>query len=143
MDNIFNKLSELLPDVFITEIDGNNIIFQQENDIGCIEYKRTLTNTNDFKLEKYATQMQYRIFQNVNKHFAIYYIGIDDDGSIVGISENDIIKNLELFNKIVNIIGAEIISVFIIKMIVLNDIRLIIRIKIKKNDDLELYLIDF
>ena len=128
-ENILIQISDIVSDAFVTQINGNDIIFQPENDLGYIEYKRTLLLANDYKLQKYATQMQFRVYQNIEKNIAIYYIGIDDDGTIIGINNNDILENILKFKTIVDIINAKIISIFIIDM----DDKKIIRSKVIKN----------
>ena len=48
---------------------------------GNIEYKLKLDNRN--KIEKLATQMNWRLIEGYNmynKHEAIYYLGITNDG---------------------------------------------------------------
>ena len=74
-------------------------MFKPENDNGFIEYKRDLINMNKNKIEKYASQMRYRVAEG--EGLAYYLIGIDDNGEIYGIkSYNKTILNLQ---KIVHV----------------------------------------
>ena len=72
-------------------------MFPPENDEGCIEYKVTLLELSKIKILKYATQMKWRL-QEGNGN-CIYILGIKDNGTIQGISDNNIdykINNLKL-----------------------------------------------
>ncbi|BCS83448.1 putative GTP-binding protein [Cotonvirus japonicus] len=132
--NIIELINEKFPKLFITELTDNNLRFRPENDEGFIEYKRTLTHCDDSKIEQYATQMKWRIMQNLKKQRAIYYIGIDDNGTIVGLSQNDIIESVSCFVKIANIIGASIIGVRLIYIENLTIIKIGVIIKKIKDD---------
>jgi len=46
---------------------------------GNIEYKRYLINVDSTRLEQLATQMKCRLSEGDNQ--AIYYLGVDDDGT--------------------------------------------------------------
>lgn len=73
---------------------------ENESDFGNIEYKRTISNITKEKMISYASQMKYRILQG--NHIAYYYIGINDDGSVHGLTDL-IAKTIEDFNDIVKI----------------------------------------
>ncbi|OAF67725.1 hypothetical protein A3Q56_04541, partial [Intoshia linei] len=62
---------------------GVVVCFDPEPSLGNVEYKRKLTNIGDERLKHLITQMNWRIGEGNGK--AIYMIGIDDDGSIVGL----------------------------------------------------------
>jgi hypothetical protein len=72
----------------------------KESDFGNIEYKRTIIGIDYKKIISYASQMIYRVSQG--NHNAYYYIGINDDGSVYGISESDLENTIKTFNLIVN-----------------------------------------
>ena len=57
---------------------------------GNIEYKQELSNMDLNKIQKYATQMKYRLQEGDGS--AIYYIGVQDDGTIIGVP-NQLIKS--------------------------------------------------
>lgn len=60
-------------------------MLEPENDDGNTEYKLRLTDLDDDKVNKRATQMKYRINEGMGEAF--YYIGVCDDGTILGINE--------------------------------------------------------
>ncbi len=65
-----------------------------ENDDGCIEYKWSLCNTTKKKLIKLGTQMLWRVFQNNTEEYALYYIGVHDNGNVEGLNKIDFIKTI-------------------------------------------------
>ena len=72
----------------------------QELDDGNIEYKRCLINIELHRIEEYITQMKWRLSEGDGE--AIYYIGIEDDGSFYEWSENDKNDSLKMMKKIVS-----------------------------------------
>lgn len=106
---------------------------------GHIEYKRTLTNGSGYKIEQYATQMRWRIMQNYKDNVGIYYIGVDDDGTIVGLSETDIFENIKKFVEIVKIIKGSITG---IHLIIHKDNSLFLKIEVKSKLNIN-HQIDF
>ncbi len=58
-----------------------------EQDDGNIEYKRKLSDDSPERIERLATQMRYRCNEGGSE--CIYNLGVDDDGTIVGISETE------------------------------------------------------
>jgi GTPase len=132
MNNIKNTLSELNPNLYIVSIRDDRLQLPKENDYGSIEYKRTLSECDDPKAEKYATQMKWRGGQN-HKGLATYYIGVDDDGTLCGLTSDEIVEALEWLVKISNIINASIIKIEIIQCLDLTVLR--VNIKMKKLTD--------
>jgi GTPase len=65
---------------------------------GNIEYKLKLTNLDDEKLEKRATQMKYRIHEGSGE--AIYMIGVLDNGLVQGIEEKEYLETIDNLKKI-------------------------------------------
>ncbi|AGF85062.1 hypothetical protein QJ854_gp720 [Moumouvirus goulette] len=100
-----NIIKEKYPKLFIKEIFDDEFKLPPEKDIGNIEYKRALLHCDEKKTEQYATQMKWRISE-VRKLKAIYFIGVDDDGTIYGLSENELVESLDKFVEIANKIGA-------------------------------------
>lgn len=82
----------------------HNDVLEKEDDEGNIEYKWRLINLDKEKLIQYSNQMKFRITEGEGK--AIYEIGINDDGVLIGLNEKDFKETVENFNKIVNEIGA-------------------------------------
>ncbi|AEQ60825.1 GTP-binding protein-like protein [Acanthamoeba castellanii mamavirus] len=131
--NVMESLRNSHPKLYIREISNDNITFPCEDNNGWIEYKRTLTECDDLKIQQYATQMRWRISQNKRQR-AVYYIGLDDDGSIYGLSGKAIIDNLDYFVKITNIINASIFSVLLINVNGSTIIKIGVTIKKLKDD---------
>lgn len=77
-----------------------------ENDEGNIEYKRYLINLNDSKLNSLATQMKFRIEEG--NGLAIYYLGVNDNGTPYNLLKEQRKETLENFKKIVKIIDCKI-----------------------------------
>ena len=77
-----------------------NINFEKEKDEGNIEYKLHLNNLSDIKIEKYSTQLKYRIIEG--KGYAIYIVGIYDNGILNGVKNisNTICQMNNICNKI-------------------------------------------
>ena len=139
--DIVSEIKKKYPKFYVIQIlnDNNNIKFSPENDDGDIEYKRTLVACSIKKEESYATQMRWRILNNKN-HCATYYIGVDDDGTIIGLNTTDVIECICRFVPIAKKINASISRVEIIN---LNGIRYIIKICVKNKKIKDNYIVDF
>jgi GTPase len=81
--------------------DTHNFFFidylEKEKNDGNIEYKRELLNLDDDIINRRMTQMKYRIYEGSGE--ALYFIGVTDDGKLIGLNEKEYIqsiKNLEL-----------------------------------------------
>src|SRR5437868_13415790 len=111
MSNIITEIKTRFPKLFVTEIMNNCLSFEPEKTDGFIEYKRTLVDCNDTKAQKYATQMRWRITENIKSQCATYFIGVDDDGTIIGLTHEDIINCIERFVSIAQSISASIIAI--------------------------------
>lgn len=111
---------------FITTIN-NKRVFRRENPIGHVEYKRTLTNSDDYRLQKYATQMLWRATENKQKRGAVYYIGVDDDGRINGLTVSEIFESIEKLLLICDMVMASIAHIIFI----LVDGKIIIRCNVR------------
>lgn len=87
-----------------------------ENDEGNKEYKRYLKikkeQPDDF-YNKRASQMKYRLLEGEGK--ALYMIGIEDDGSALGIPISDLLITIKNIKIICDIINAKIKAVRIYK----------------------------
>ena len=79
-----------------------------ENDYGNIEYKRKLDPKNQTRFSRLQTQMLWRLYEGNNE--AVYFLGIDDDGQISGLTKEDLDKSIEIFNKLVKHCKASITS---------------------------------
>ena len=70
---------------------------EKEKDDGNIEYKRELINLDEDTINRRVTQMKYRIYEGLGE--ALYFIGVTDDGKLLGLNEYEYdqsVKNLEL-----------------------------------------------
>ena len=126
---IINDLKSKFPKLFIKEITTNDLKFEPEVDEGSVEYKRTLANCTKNKIEKYASQMIWRINENFHKQCATYFIGVDDNGAIIGLSNDDIIACVTCFVSITKSIEASISAIHIIHVKELSIIKIGVRIK--------------
>jgi GTPase len=84
-----------------------------ENDEGNIEYKRYLVNLDELRIEQLSTQMKWRIAEGEGQ--AIYYIGINDDGTPYNMTACEKKESLNNFTTLLNKNNAEIINFDIIK----------------------------
>lgn len=69
--------------------------YPPEDHYGNIEYKRSLVDKSDNRIACIATQMRMRLHEGHGE--AIYVIGVDDDGSIVGVNDDEF---TESFNNL-------------------------------------------
>jgi GTPase len=118
----------------INEITNDDMIFGAENDNGFIEYKRSIIDSTNKKIFKYASQMRWRITENSDL-FAIYYIGVADDGSIIGI--DDINGTINILNRVAAEINANIFKLDIINILS----KKILRAYIELNDEVDQFLV--
>ena len=75
-------------------------IFPKEDYYGNIEYKRYFYFKDYHRFQKYTTQLNYRLHEGNGR--AIYIIGIDDNGTILGLSDNQIKENINFFLEMCN-----------------------------------------
>jgi len=69
-----------------------------ENDTGNIEYKLKLIDKDNNRIETLATQMRYRCAEGEGE--CIYNLGIEDDGTMTGITEKEYIETIKNINII-------------------------------------------
>jgi small GTP-binding protein len=80
---------------------------------GNIEYKRQLNNASVIRNRKLTSQMLWRMDEGKRNNGipdAIYYIGIDDDGKISGLSIKELNDSLNNFYKLVKSCDAEVVD---------------------------------
>ncbi|AYV84953.1 MAG: putative GTP-binding protein [Satyrvirus sp.] len=136
---IVELIKEKFPKLFVTEIRNDNLKFCPEPSLGHVEYKRTLIRCNKDKEEKYASQMKWRITENYQKQCAIYYIGVDDDGTIIGLSGDEIFDCVARFVSIAQSIKASVTGIQIIHINELSIIKIWVKMKKISNS----YLVEF
>ena len=159
--NFLLDIKQKFPKLFFTEIFTDKYILSAEKDDGFIEYKRTLIDCDEKKTQKYATQMRWRISENIKTQCATYFLGVDDDGTIIGLDrlcdkqgknsknkcsnlnllhdENELEICIEKFVKIASSIGASITRIDIIHVKKSTILKIIVKIKKIKNN----FLVDF
>ena len=76
---------------------------------GNKEYKRKLCSLSRYRFQQLQSQMKWRI--NEGNGVAIYYIGVDDDGSIVKLNTKDKKESLKNVKKIASQINAYVESI--------------------------------
>jgi len=76
-----------------------SIYLDPEIEEGNVEYKRCLCNTEIIRIEEYTSQMIWRIGEG--KGEAIYYLGVEDNGTFYNWNETQKNKTLQTFKKIV------------------------------------------
>lgn len=84
----------------------NTGFIEQEQYYGNVEYKLRFESMDEDKIKKYATQMKFRLIEG--KGEAIYLIGVQDNGQIVGLPTNDIGVSIDIIHKICNEINTEV-----------------------------------
>lgn len=75
-----------------------------EHHDGNIEYKLKLLYVDDEKFQNRVTQMKYRIDEGTGDAF--YHIGVMDDGTILGISNEDFIESKKILSKMAQQLDA-------------------------------------
>lgn len=98
-----------------------------EKYFGNKEYKQELSNMDSNKIEKYATQMKFRLLEGKGK--AIYFIGVQDDGNIIGVPNGLLKKYLNIIKQICNKINSSIYKISYIETQQVNYSIMIINIK--------------
>ncbi|KAM8859545.1 GTP-binding protein 2 isoform 1-T1 [Spinachia spinachia] len=77
-----------------------------EAEEGNIEYKLKLVNPTQYRLEHLATQMKWRLQEGRGE--AVYQIGVEDNGMLAGLSEEDLRTSLMTLHKLAEKVGADI-----------------------------------
>lgn len=76
----------------------------KEEYYGNTEYKLKFIDMNPAKIEKYATQLKFRLIEG--KGVAYYYVGVSDSGYLIGIPDNDIDRHIQIMNKIAHTVSS-------------------------------------
>lgn len=78
----------------------------QEAEEGNVEYKLALRGLDDERIEHLASQMKYRLFEGGGE--AIYVLGVDDQGNIIGLCEDEERESIHVLEKVAEKIGARV-----------------------------------
>ena len=82
---------------------------EKENDEGNIEYKKFLINLDNDTINRRITQMKYRLYEGMGEAF--YFIGVGDDGCIIGITYEEYKESILNLNLIANKINCCVIKI--------------------------------
>jgi len=80
-----------------------------EKEYGNIEYKRELLNLDEDKINKRMTQMKYRIYEGLGE--ALYFIGVADDGTLLGLNNEEYIESVNNLILIASNIECNVIKI--------------------------------
>ncbi|XP_030627951.1 GTP-binding protein 2b [Chanos chanos] len=80
--------------------------FPPEAEEGNIEYKLKLVNPTQYRFEHLATQLKWRLQEGRGE--AVYQIGVEDNGLLVGLSEGDMKASLKTLRRMAEKVGADI-----------------------------------
>lgn len=131
MATLYTWIHTHWPQIFVMQSTKDYFKLKPEQDeSGNIEYKRILTECSSKRIRNYTTQMLWRIMQS-KKQRAIYYIGVDDDGSVYGLTVKQTQASLTTFIQMVEDIEAKITKIHLI--CVQNKYVLQIKIQLKQS----------
>nr|XP_019962722.1 PREDICTED: GTP-binding protein 2-like [Paralichthys olivaceus] len=77
-----------------------------EAEEGNIEYKLKLVNPTQYRFEHLATQLKWRLQEGRGE--AVYQIGVEDNGLLVGLTEVDMKASLKTLKRMAEKVGADI-----------------------------------
>lgn len=77
-----------------------------EAEEGNIEYKLKLVNPSAYRFEHLATQLKWRLQEGRGE--AVYQIGVEDNGLMVGLCEADMKASLKTLSRMAHKVGADI-----------------------------------
>ncbi|KAL2086059.1 hypothetical protein ACEWY4_017118 [Coilia grayii] len=77
-----------------------------EAEEGNIEYKLKLVNPTAYRFEHLATQLKWRLQEGRGE--AVYQIGVEDNGLLVGLSQADMRASLHTLKRMAEKVGADI-----------------------------------
>lgn len=81
--------------------------YPRENDIGKIEYKLILSTLDEDRLQSLATQMKFRLEEGNGEAF--YVLGVSDEGDVIGMTEEEIKRSLEVLERVAELINAKLV----------------------------------
>jgi len=89
---------------FSAPIDDDYNYLPPEPQMGNIEYKLKLVNPSATRLEHLVTQMKWRLREGNGE--AIYEMGVEDNGIMTGLSEDDMDSSLDTLQEMARRLGA-------------------------------------
>jgi GTPase len=138
MELLYNEIKNIIN---IFNIENNKLCIKktiipkqpQEKYYGNREYKYKITDISKNKLDKRATQCLFRLYEGSGK--AVYLLGVDDKGNVLGLNKYDLILTLKNIISIIKLVKAKIKTINIYNISSLDTYCVVIRIY---KDDLEL-----
>jgi len=100
------RLSLIIIILYFFVSEGDFMSLPPEPQQGNIEYKLKLVNPSNHRLEHLVTQMKWRLREGQGE--AIYEIGVEDNGLMTGLSEEDMISSLDTLREMARRLGATI-----------------------------------
>jgi GTPase len=100
------RLSLIIIIFYFFVSEGDFMSLPPEPQQGNIEYKLKLVNPSNHRLEHLVTQMKWRLREGQGE--AIYEIGVEDNGLMTGLSEEDMISSLDTLREMARRLGATI-----------------------------------
>uniref|UniRef100_A0A3B5K5Y0 GTP binding protein 2 n=1 Tax=Takifugu rubripes TaxID=31033 RepID=A0A3B5K5Y0_TAKRU len=85
---------------------NNTPYLPPEAEEGNIEYKLKLVNPTQYRFEHLATQMKWRLQEGGGE--AVYQIGVEDNGMLVGLSDEELRASLKTLHLLAKKVGADI-----------------------------------
>jgi GTPase len=104
----------------------------KESYYGNVEYKQELKDLTSTKIQKYATQLKFRLIEGNGK--AIYLLGIKDDGTILGVPYHNIDKYSDIMTNIAKEVDSTVTEIITIG--IPYKLSSIIIVKLKANFDM-------
>jgi len=89
---------------FSAPVDDDYTYLPPEPQMGNIEYKLKLVNPSASRLEHLVTQMKWRLREGNGE--AIYEMGVEDNGIMTGLSEEDMDSSLDTLQEMARRLGA-------------------------------------
>ncbi|KAJ3207914.1 GTP binding protein [Dinochytrium kinnereticum] len=90
---------------FMRERINGNVLPQEVDDEGNVEYKLKLVNPPPERLEHLITQMKWRLAEGHGE--AMYEVGVADDGEVVGLSPEDMEASLSTLEYMAEQLNAD------------------------------------
>lgn len=86
--------------------DFRGSVLPPEPQMGNVEYKLKLVNPGESRLEHLVTQMKWRLREGQGE--AIYQIGVEDNGWMTGLSQEEMDSSLDTLREMARRLGATI-----------------------------------
>ena len=98
---------------FSAPVDDDYTYLPPEPQMGNIEYKLKLVNPTAQRLQHLVTQMKWRLREGNGE--AIYEMGVEDNGIMTGLSEEDMDNSLDTLQEMARRLGATVQVILLVK----------------------------